>query len=127
VAYQFVRDGLSHTVEQVHGRADAAPPTESRHVSGQQLTLGLLDLAKQRYGLMAPVVLNKWGIRRTGDFGLMVYAMIDAGELRHSDEDRLEDFEGVYDFDEVFTPEAVLGIKSGPRPALRDRSGRPTA
>jgi uncharacterized repeat protein (TIGR04138 family) len=125
-AFQFVREGLAHTVRTIHTEAAASElASPSRHVSGQQLALGLADLAKQRYGLMAPVVLSRWGIRRTMDFGLIVYALIDRGELRSSDQDRLDDFESVFDFAETFSPQAMLGLKCGPRPALRDRSGRP--
>lgn len=126
VAFQFVREGLAFTVRHAHGPdPDQDPEGPGRHVTGQQLSLGLCDLARQRYGLLAPTVLGHWGIRRTRDFGLIVYALIDRGELRCNDDDRLEDFDDVCDFAEVFSPESVLGLKSGPRPALRNRSSRP--
>jgi uncharacterized repeat protein (TIGR04138 family) len=103
-AFEFVRDGLKHTVQALHGPACSAPPTaaERRHVSGQQLCMGLRDLAIQRWGLLAPTVLKKWGLTRTEDFGTIVYAMIDRCELRSSDNDSMDDFRGVFDFDEVF-------------------------
>ena len=75
---------------------------ERFHVTGQQLCLGLRELAIQRYGLLAKTVLHKWGVRKTDDFGTIVYAMIDRAELRSSDRDSIEDFAGVYDFDEAF-------------------------
>lgn len=118
-AFQFVRAGLHHTVQSIHGEPLAVsakgaasgqmviklpvdPTDERRHISGQQLCLGIRDLAIQRYGLLARTVLNKWGIRRSEDFGTLVYAMIDRGELRSSPNDRIEDFQGVFDFDEAF-------------------------
>jgi uncharacterized repeat protein (TIGR04138 family) len=111
-AFQFVREGLSHTVLAVHGDGPGAPgcpvpasmdpSDESRHVGGQQLCLGLRELAIERYGLLAGAVLRKWGIRATDDFGAMVYAMIERGEMRKGRNDRFEDFEAVYDFDEAF-------------------------
>lgn len=103
-AFEFVREGLKHTVQTMHGRAEHAetPPEERRHVSGQQLCLGLRDLAVKRYGLLARTVLGRWGVRRTDDFGMMVYAMIDRGELRASTGDNLSDFKGVFDFTESF-------------------------
>lgn len=111
-AFDFVRDGLSHTVGMVHG-ADAADandsPEASRHVSGQQLCLGLRDLAIQRWGRLAPVVLGRWGIHRTEDFGVMVYAMIDRESMRPSGDDTFDDFRDVYDFDEAFAPESLTG------------------
>lgn len=103
-AFEFVRDGLKHTVVALHGPATTAPAAaaERRHVSGQQLCMGLRDLAVQRWGLLAPTVLKKWGVTRTEDFGTIVYAMIDRRELRSSDNDSMDDFRGVFDFDEVF-------------------------
>jgi uncharacterized repeat protein (TIGR04138 family) len=103
-AYQFVREGLAHTARMIHGdvaqHADAGP---SRHVSGQQLCLGLRDYAIRQYGAMSRTVLNSWHIHATADFGRIVYAMIDAGMLRKTDDDDFGDFENVFDFDEVFT------------------------
>jgi uncharacterized repeat protein (TIGR04138 family) len=50
----------------------------------------------------AHTVLARWGIRKTDDFGALVYAMIERGELRGGSADRPEDFVGVYDFREAF-------------------------
>jgi uncharacterized repeat protein (TIGR04138 family) len=101
----FIRDGLAHTVEMVHGRPESALlelEDEHRHVTGQQLCLGLRDYAIQQYGMMSKAVLNKWGIRSTRDFGRIIFAMVDAGLMRKTEDDTLEDFDGVYDFDEAF-------------------------
>lgn len=102
--YTFIRDGLAHTVEMIHGEeaAAVAPEDESRHVSGTQLCLGLRDYAVQRYGLLARDVLNRWGIHETMDFGRIVFAMVAAELMRKTDEDTLDDFRGVYAFDEAF-------------------------
>ena len=43
-AFQFVRDGLQHTVKTLHGgegRGGEDPAKTDRHVNGQQLCLGL--------------------------------------------------------------------------------------
>lgn len=101
----FVRDGLAHTVEMVHGQPESALlelEDEQRHVTGRQLCLGLRDYALQRYGMMSRVVLNRWGIRSTRDFGHIIFAMVDAGLMRKTEEDTIEDFDGVYEFDEAF-------------------------
>jgi uncharacterized repeat protein (TIGR04138 family) len=99
-ALQFVRDGLAHAVKMTHG--DQAVAGGDRHVNGQQLCLGLRDYALTRYGLLARTVLARWGVTRTEDFGRIVFAMIEAGLLRRSDDDTLEDFRGVFEFDEAF-------------------------
>ena len=113
-AFEFVSQGLEHTAQSVHGReavseeaaamADEAATEPSRHVSGQQLCLGLKDYALRKYGRLAKLVLSRWSIRRTDDFGRIVFAMIEAGLMRKADEDRLDDFIGVYEFDEAFDP-----------------------
>jgi uncharacterized repeat protein (TIGR04138 family) len=105
-AYKFIRDGLGHTVSMIHGPAESqasgGEEDESRHVSGRQLCLGLRDYAIMRYGVLAKTVLNHWGVRTTEDFGKIVFALVDVGLMRKTDEDTLEDFQGVFDFDEEF-------------------------
>jgi uncharacterized repeat protein (TIGR04138 family) len=100
-AFQFVRDGLAHAVKMLFGDQPATASSD-RHVNGAQLCLGLRDYAMVRYGLLARTVLARWGICKTEDFGRIVFAMIEAGLLRRSEEDTLEDFRGVFDFDEAF-------------------------
>ena len=67
-AFHFVREGLSYTAERVHEQPETLPEVD-RHISGQQLCLGLRDFAIDRYGLLAPTVLRHWRIDRTDDFG----------------------------------------------------------
>lgn len=107
-AYQFVQEGLRVTVERVHDQVDAAG-TSSRHVSGQQLCMGLRDCAIDQFGLLAPVVLAAWRIHRTEDFGRMVFALIEVGAMSKTPHDTLDDFRGVYDFTEAFGPESLVG------------------
>ena len=54
--------------------------------------------------MLARTVLARWNIRATADFGEMVYLLIANGAMSKTDEDSLEDFRDVYDFDEAFTP-----------------------
>ena len=96
-----IRNELVHFHPEWHDEQD-------RHVSGQQLCLGLRDFAIERYGLLARRVLEHWNIRRTDDFGRIVYHMIEAGLMTRQDDDQIEDFFGVYDFNVVFDPESLL-------------------
>jgi uncharacterized repeat protein (TIGR04138 family) len=82
--------------------------SESRHVTGQQLCLGLRDFAIRRYGMMAPAVLRAWNLRSTDDFGRIVFAMIEHGLMSKTADDSLEDFRSVYDFDEAFGRDELL-------------------
>ena len=75
---------------------------ERRHVSGPELTLACRDFALEQYGLLAGTVLEHWGIRGTEDFGRIVYALVDFGLLVTQPGDRVEDFHGVYAFEQVF-------------------------
>lgn len=84
------------------GELDEIAHAQSRHVSGQELCLGLRSLAVEKYGLLAHTVLRGWGVRSTEDFGKIVYAMVDTGLLRTSEDDSLDDFRGVYEFAEAF-------------------------
>ncbi len=106
-AFAFVREGLNYSVEAVHEDPDSLPEDE-RHISGQQLCLGLRDLAITKYGLLAPIVFEHWQVRRTCDFGRIVFAMIDAGLMTKTSSDSMEDFQAVFDFDEAFSRDTLL-------------------
>ncbi len=106
-AFAFVREGLNFAVQCVHENPDDLPEDE-RHISGQQLCLGLRDLAISKYGLLAPAVLDHWRVGRTADFGRIVFAMIDAGLMTKTPRDTIEDFHSVYDFDEAFSRDALV-------------------
>jgi uncharacterized repeat protein (TIGR04138 family) len=73
-----------------------------RHLSGGELTWACRDFALEQFGLLAPSVLEYWGIATTEDFGRIVFLLIDVGLLARQDSDRIEDFDRVYDFAEVF-------------------------
>jgi uncharacterized repeat protein (TIGR04138 family) len=92
-AYVFVHDALGHTWARLDQR---------RHITGKELLDGIRDLALKRYGPMARAVLNSWGVKTTDDFGAIVFNLVDAGILSKTEEDRIEDFHAVYDFDEAF-------------------------
>ena len=75
---------------------------EPRHITGEELANGVRDLALSQYGPMARTVLAHWGIHGTEDLGDLVFAMVDCGVLVKREEDRREDFQGLFDFEEVF-------------------------
>ena len=59
-------------------------------------------LALERFGPMARIVLGHWGIHATEDVGDVVFALVEQGILIKRDEDSLNDFAGVFDFEEAF-------------------------
>lgn len=98
-AFEFLHRGLELATQRKH--ADAGEDTP-RHVTGQELSLALADLAQQQWGPLAREVLRRWNIHRTRDFGEMVYLMIELGLMGRQDSDDISDFDDVYDFCEVF-------------------------
>jgi len=107
-AFLFVQEGLDFTVKRIHGEADPAGPKAKRHVSGRDLCLGLRDVARERYGLLARTVLRRWNINCCEDFGRIVFALVEAGLLQKTDEDTMRDFVGVFDFAEAFDDSVLL-------------------
>jgi uncharacterized repeat protein (TIGR04138 family) len=106
-AFAFVQDGLGYTTEmfmaeEANTFAHEGLGELDHHVSGQQLCMGLRDFAIARFGLLAPVVLNHWGVTRTEDFGAIVYKMAELELLRTSPHDSEADFRCVFQFDEAF-------------------------
>ena len=102
-AYDFVQQGLSFTVQNIHGLK--TKPTRNRHVSGQQLCEGIRNYALNQYGMLASTVLRLWNINSTLDFGRIVFALIEAGQMQKTDEDTIEDFRNVFDFKTAFETE----------------------
>ena len=114
-AFAFVQQGLAHAVKLVHDQDEAEMIAlgQEHHVSGQELCEGLRDFAVNRYGLLAKAVLAKWGVHATDDFGRIVFAMIDAGLMRRSEDDLFEHFVGVYAFADAFPAPPTVSFASG--------------
>lgn len=107
-AFLFVQRGLDFTVRRIHGREETKSKAASRHVTGQELCHGLRDYALQQYGLLARAVLKHWHINHCDDFGRIVFALVDSGIMHKTQDDSVDDFTGVFDFAEAFTPDLQL-------------------
>jgi uncharacterized repeat protein (TIGR04138 family) len=92
-AYLFVLGGLHRRLTELE-----AP----RHISGSELAGAVRDLALDRFGLLARVVLEHWGVHSTEDIGEIVFLLVDHGGLTKQDSDRREAFADVFSFEEVF-------------------------
>jgi len=121
-AYVFVFEALRYAQEQmglgaehpseVHGAEEELGgwsgsveerQTASRHLTGQELCHAIRRFALEQYGYMAKCVLNQWGVYTTGDFGNIVFNLIEIGEMRKTRDDKREDFDDVFDFDKDLT------------------------
>lgn len=76
--------------------------TERRHITGGELAVACRDLALDRYGLMARLVLEHWGVRSTSDIGDIVFTLVDLGLLISQPNDAREEFTAVFEFDDAF-------------------------
>ena len=97
-AYVFLRDALDFTTKQQKKIKGAAV----RHVAGPELLEGVRQYALKEYGPLALSVFSYWGIKRCEDIGQMVFNLIAAGIFGKTDEDSMDDFKAVYDFDDAF-------------------------
>jgi uncharacterized repeat protein (TIGR04138 family) len=95
-AYLFVLAALEYRQAQLSVR---------RHISGRELVLACRDLAIERFGVMARVVLERWGVRSTDDFGSVVFTLVELGYLASLPTDTREHFSNVYDFFDTFERE----------------------
>lgn len=83
-AYRFVLATVGHLV----GRL-----SEPRHISGQELLTGLVELGRNHFGPMTGEVFAEWGVREPLDFGRIVFELVRVGLLGKTAEDNLKDFE----------------------------------
>ena len=104
-ALKFVFEGLATTIDTI-GAAEAADAP--RHISGQELSLGLAAVARKRWGRLAAMVLGRWGLHTTRDFGEIVYLMIASGWMSSQDSDTIEDFNDVFDFTDYFETQYAI-------------------
>lgn len=103
-AYRFVFESLQFVQEQLR-RNSTHEDDEAAHVSGQELVCGIRELALRKFGLMARSVFAHWGIHSTEDFGRIVFELVERGEMRKTDRDRISDFFEVYEFDTALVDE----------------------
>jgi len=87
-AYKFVLEALRYT--QCHFK-------KPRHISGHELLSGIARMAREKYGDMAYMVLEEWGIKTGRDFGVIVFQLVEYGEIKKTEEDSIEDFEVNFD------------------------------
>lgn len=117
-AYEFTFLALEHT-QKLLGRAprkesEAAGATaegeSAHHVSGPELLRGVRDLARREFGLMARTVFKLWGVNCTGDFGDIVFNLIEAGLMSKTERDERGDFRDVFDLDDALADGYVIPV-----------------
>ena len=114
-AYIFVKEALDFTVKML----DKPMEGPEKHVSGLDLLEGIRRYAAREYGPMALRVLNSWGVKRTEDFGEIVFNLVTKGILGKSNNDQKSDFTNGYDFYDAFA-KPFLPASSAIRERLRN-------
>jgi len=113
-AYVFLRDALDFTTKQQKKIKGATV----RHVAGPELLDGVRQYALKEYGPMVMTVFESWGIRCCEDIGNMVFNLIAAGIFGKTEEDSIEDFKNVFEFEDVFVkpfaPVKPVSVKPPP-------------
>ena len=95
-AYLFVLGALEYCQQRLE---------ERRHISGRELAFACRDLALEKFGVMAGLVLEHWGVRSSADLGDVVFTLVDLGLLMSQPTDSREEFADVFDFDRAFARE----------------------
>ena len=95
-AYLFVLAALEHSQSRLR---------ERRHISGAELATAVRELALARFGVMARLVLEHWGVRTTSDIGDIVFTLVDLGLLISQPHDTREEFSELFDFGTAFERE----------------------
>jgi len=96
--YIFLRDALDFTTKQ----QKKVKGVSVRHVSGPELLDGVRQYALKEFGPMVMTVFDSWGIRCSEDIGHMVFNLIGAGVFGKTEQDSIQYFKNVYDFEEAF-------------------------
>jgi uncharacterized repeat protein (TIGR04138 family) len=97
-AYVFLRDALDFTTKQ----QKKVKGVTVRHVTGPELLDGVRRYALKEFGPMVMTVFENWGVRSCEDIGNIVFNLIGAGVFGKTEEDSIEHFKNVYDFEEAF-------------------------
>jgi len=100
-AERFLFAALRRTQQNLGRTRWHGPGDEQAHITGPELLEGIRDCALEQFGLLARTVFHCWSVHTTGDFGRMVFDLIERGEMRKTDSDQLSDFADVYDFEEA--------------------------
>ncbi|MHB1862105.1 MAG: Minf_1886 family protein [Gemmatimonadaceae bacterium] len=92
-AYLFVLASLEYCQQRL---------PERRHISGTELACACRDLALERFGVIARLVLEHWGIHSSADIGDVVFTLVELDLLLSQPTDNRDEFVDAFDFDDAF-------------------------
>jgi len=92
-SYEFVMEALSFAQKKFK---------RSKHVNGYEFLEGIKGLLMRKFGPMTLPVLDYWGIKKTDDFGNIVFNLEKYKIITRDRQGQYETFKDGYDFQEVF-------------------------
>ncbi len=92
-AYEFVMEALSFAQKKFK---------QAKHINGREFLEGIKGLLLKKFGPMTIPVLDYWGVKKTEDFGNIVFNLEQYKIIAKDADDHYETFKDVYDFQEVF-------------------------
>ena len=109
-AFFFVNDAVAAAVKWLKsGEMSPNDPAARNgrtgsHISCRELLDAMRRMARERWGCLARLVLENWGVASTDDVGEIVFLMVEDEKLKwqRRECDTREEFQGVYDFKAAF-------------------------
>jgi uncharacterized repeat protein (TIGR04138 family) len=94
---RYAREAYGFVVVALGAVVRAFPPERQedparRHLSGHELLIGVVQLARSEFGSLAPTVFREWGVLQNEDVGRIVFDLVNAGQLSAREQDTIEDF-----------------------------------
>jgi len=99
-AYTFVLEALRYTQHYFK---------RPRHVTGKELLVGIARFARVRFGEFAWTVFQEWGVRSSRDFGIIVFNLVEIGEIKKTEDDTIEDFDIGFDLEKALGQVEIPG------------------
>jgi len=93
-AYEFMMQALHFTQNKLRRQT---------HLTGAELLEGIREFSVEQFGPMVKTVFLHWGVKKTEDFGNIVFNMVDKKILSKTETDSINDFKDVYDFEAAFS------------------------
>jgi uncharacterized repeat protein (TIGR04138 family) len=106
-AFRFLFESLNHAIK-LAGKEEAEG--SERHVTGQEVLAGMRHYAGVLFGPLAARVWRAWGVTSTGDWGEIVFLLVDAGLLNRQETDSKQDFAQGFDFDQAFVRDYAIEL-----------------
>ena len=94
-AYDFIYDALDYTQKYIIR-------DKTKQANAKEFSEGFRLYAINKFGCLAKTVLNEWGIKTTDDIGNIVFNLVEYNLMGREENDKIENFRNLYDFDKVF-------------------------